>query len=92
MKKKSVARKKRAPKESLRDQLSGAWECLDMVRETLQGMGTDMNSTPPMFYPEAITGTVWRYCRMVQSGELVYNAEHKSFVRADGALLSGSPR
>lgn len=41
---------------TLEEHASGAWECLDMVRETLTVFlgEEDMKGSPPMFYPEAI--------------------------------------
>ena len=50
----SARKKKRVPRESVRDQLSGAWECLNMVREELELAGLPMQGTPPMFYDDAI--------------------------------------
>lgn len=40
--------------KALQENLRGADECLDMVRETLESLGLDMSSTPPMSYNDAI--------------------------------------
>lgn len=51
MTRKKAARVKR---ESVRGQLQGANECLDMVRVALEQLGLQMRGTPPMFYDDAI--------------------------------------
>lgn len=48
--------------ERLREDAGSAWECLDMVRETLVPFlgEDDMKGTAPMFYPEAIRSAMFR--------------------------------
>ena len=47
-------RQRKPPMESQREQLQGANECLDMVREALEYCGLPMQGCPPMFYDDAI--------------------------------------
>lgn len=43
-----------------KDNHQGARECLDMVKDCLEELGTDMSAVPPMFYREAIRNMVIR--------------------------------
>ncbi len=49
-----MSTKKKYRPESVREQLQGANECLDMVREALEKLGLPMGGCPPMFYDDAI--------------------------------------
>ena len=57
--------------------------CLDMIRETLEAMGTDMTHRPPMMYGEAIQDTV---TRLVGREEPMPVAWREKFFWADCTL------
>ena len=44
-----------------REQTNAAWECLDMVRETLEALGVDMKGCAPMFYNDAVRTLAQKY-------------------------------
>jgi len=45
-------------------------EVLLMIVERLEALGTDMKGSAPMFYDDAITATVFRWCKRALNGEL----------------------
>jgi hypothetical protein len=56
----------------MNDLLDDTWkdEVLIMIVERLEALGTNMKGTPPMCYDDAITATVYRWCKRVLDGEL----------------------
>ena len=77
-------------RRTLRSDLDMANGCLGMVAETLEGLGTDMEHTPPMFYPEAIYSTMHRLLTMQRAGEVEYDEATNVYRRKDGKPFSGA--
>ena len=55
-----------AENERLRDDLDGANECLEMVRDSIEHLGKPMDATPPYSYNDAIVSLVHR--RLKEAG------------------------
>lgn len=49
-----VQKPSRSTLKDLKERAESGYECLDLIREKLVGLGLDMDGCPPMFYPEAI--------------------------------------
>jgi len=72
--------------ERLRETLEMSDGCLDMIRERLEGWGTDMSRTPGMMYPEAIESTMYRF---VQPLRVALEAISGGWVEIDGGPREG---
>ena len=76
--------------ERLRDDLQGANECLDMIRERIEVMGHPMDKTPPYSYNDAISNLM--FDRLKEAGafpghpatvtyERVGDPEHERYLK-----------